>query len=253
MEISSFLWCFGYSPVSDTGFSWSLTRCFPTQCCRSQPTARDKQSWFGAFTANWGTCMPWLTRTHTQQLRLMSLCPWSPACAPGLGLGSLRFLHLQLEFTHLAEVWMRFLAPPFVRFCSPCAAPNLIFSEHFTPRLSHFAMQTLPCRNLTFSRYSSLFWPFFFNFHISPWLSQLHLCSKVETFFSASLGQAYPTFALSSDSSYSLNWARFPHPAFRAITLLTMSLELMSSDLLLTLFHFLDPTPKAHLSVYFYQ
>lgn len=94
----------------------------------------------------------------------MSLWPWGPACAPGLGLGSLRFLHLQLEFTELADVWMRFLGPQFIRSCSASAAPNLIFNEHFTSRVSHFSMQTLPSHNLTFSRYSGLFWPFFFIF-----------------------------------------------------------------------------------------
>lgn len=62
----------------------------------------------------------------------------------GLALG-LRFLHFQLEFSHLAEVRIRFLAPKFVRSCSPCAAPNLIFSERFTPRPSHFAKQTFLC------------------------------------------------------------------------------------------------------------
>lgn len=87
----------------------------------------------------------------------MSLCPWSPACAPGLGLGSLRFLHLQLEFTELADRWMRFLGPRFIRSCSPSAVPNLIFSEHFTSRISHFSMQTLLSHNLTFSRYRGLF------------------------------------------------------------------------------------------------
>lgn len=88
LEISGFLWCFGYSPVSETGFSRSLPQCFPTLCCRSQSTALDKQSRFGALRANWGICTIWLTTNHVQQLKLMSLCPWSPAYAPGLGSGS---------------------------------------------------------------------------------------------------------------------------------------------------------------------
>lgn len=116
----------------------------------------------------------------------MSLCPLSPACAPGLGLG-LRLLHLQLEFTHLAEVWMRLLAPQFVWSCSPCnSKSNIQWTFHTQTFPLCNASFALPSHNLPFSRYSDLFGPFLFCFHISPLLSQLHLCSEVQTFFSVS-------------------------------------------------------------------
>lgn len=201
LGISDFPWCFGYSPVSETGFSWSLAQCFPALCCKSQFTALDNQSWFGIFRANWGICMTWLTTNHAQQLRLMSMCPLSPACAPGLGLG-LRLLHLQLEFTHLLRCGWDSLP---LNLSDPAlpATPNLIFSEHFTPRLSHFAMQALLCPPIT-SPLAGTVTSSDLSFFVFTFL----LCSAssicVQKCRHSSQFQAYPTFVF-SDSSYSLN------------------------------------------------
>lgn len=58
--------------------------------------------------------------------------PSGSCLCPGLGSESPRFLHLQLHFTDLAEVRMRFLGPRFVRACSPCAAP-IQYSVNVSP------------------------------------------------------------------------------------------------------------------------
>lgn len=207
LEISSFLWCYGYSPVSETGFSWSLAQCFPTQCCRSQSTALDKkkliwsiQSWLGHLHA----------RAHNKPCRAAEtgvsvplescLCSWpwpgvSQVHAPSAGVHSPCWGVYEIPCPSVCQILLS--------LCSSKSNIQWTFHPQTFPLCN--ANFALPCHNLTFSRYSSLLWPFFFNFHIYPWLSQLHLCSKVETFSSVSLSQAYPTFAFSSDSSYSLN------------------------------------------------
>lgn len=149
--------------------------------------------------------------------------PCESCLCPGLGSGSLRLLHLQLEFTHLAEVWMRLLGPQFVRSCSLCSSKSNI-QRTFLPQTFHFAMQTLLCPPITSPLADTVTSSelSFFCFQVSPLLSQLHLCSKVEMFFSVSLGQAHPTFAF-SDSSYSwikqgfhAQHAGQSHPSLRA-------------------------------------
>lgn len=150
--------------------------------------------------------MTWLTTNHVQQLRLVSLCPSSPACAPGLGSGSqVPALSAGVHSPCWGEdkIPCPLVCQILLSLCSSKSNIQWTFHPQTFPLCkANFA---LPSHKFTFSRYSGLFWSFFFYFYISPLLSQLYLCSKVETFFSAPLAQAYPTFAFSSESSYSLN------------------------------------------------